>query len=425
MSMVDQYDPETGEIYTDKALATLSVSAPVAVVSAEVSEQVATSHRYPRRRPAQLSMLIKEMATMSEEAASECVYNLNRGGKALLGPSIRFAEIVANVFGNYRVKTEVIRVDQSDPKRVYLVVAGEAWDTETNGASRLEVTRSLMTSAKGGAAPRMFNADMTSVASMAAQSIARRDAILQLFPRAIWSEGYAAALDVVRGKAATLQTRRANVLKAFGTFGIDPKRLFQAIGIADENEIGLETMPELVGMWTALKNGETVETVLDRAEEARTVTTSHPITNPLAEPAKSSSASGNGSGLTTARAREPSAPGSTVAEKSQPAAADQGEQIDMRRQARSEPAGAISTGTTISQPADKKNAQATAPRQEKGPSGERYLVDALKFIAEAKSATMLRDWRKRQGPAIEAAGLTTEQVELLISNYEKRLTELG
>ena len=433
MSMVEQqqYDPETGEIYAERASLAPSQPAPItelSVVSAEINQQIATARKYPRRKDKIIAQEIVERATLNQEIATECFYKLKRTSrgsdeaKDIMGPSIRFAEIVRASYGNIRVASRYVGIDERVRGRAVIVVEAVAMDMQNNDAVLMSVTRPIMTSPRNGQ-PRMFTADMVNVTMMAAQSIAQRDATLRLVPKALWIDGYHAAIDAARGDIATLTDRRKRMIEAFGKFGIKPAELYKAIGVDSADEIGLDQMVDLGGMWTSLKEGDPVDMVLGRAAEARI--TSEPITNPLADRATASnSSSGATDGATTAQAHLSSLSGSTVAEKSQPAAADQGEQIDMRRQARSEPAGAISGSAAVSQPAGDKDAQAASPRQEKGPSGERYLADALKFIAECRNATMLRDWRKRQGPAIEAAGLSLEQTDQLLAFYEERIGKL-
>ena len=89
------------------------VQLPISMVSeltrAEIDQQVARADVKPRS-PARSARNIMSLATLSERAAAECGYALPRGGKPILGPSIRLAEIVAGQWGNARVGARVVHV---------------------------------------------------------------------------------------------------------------------------------------------------------------------------------------------------------------------------------------------------------------------------------------------------------------------------
>src|ERR1039457_6741691 len=80
-------------------------------IAAEISQQVATAKRYPRRSDKEISDEIMGRATLNESIAAECMYSLKRGEKMSTGPSMRFAEIVRASFGNIRVAARFVRLD--------------------------------------------------------------------------------------------------------------------------------------------------------------------------------------------------------------------------------------------------------------------------------------------------------------------------
>src|SRR6516165_9282959 len=100
MSDASAYDPDTGEVFE----ATIETSMlPASVVSAEIDMQIATAKRFPRRKDREIALKIMDRATLNADIAGECLYNLERGGKSIQGPSIRFAEIIRSCYGNLRV----------------------------------------------------------------------------------------------------------------------------------------------------------------------------------------------------------------------------------------------------------------------------------------------------------------------------------
>jgi len=415
MSVVERYDPDTGGIHEERVLLP-SQGTGMSVVDAEISQQIATARKYPRRKDKIISQEIVERATLNEEIASKCFYSLSRRGgegqnKAIIGPSIKLADIVAASYGNVRVASRFVRIDDDDKTAQAVIVEAIAMDMQSNYATLKQVRRPIMTSPRGGQ-PRRFTADMINITIMAAQSIARRNAILELVPEALWLDGYHSAIATTRGDVVTLNDRRKRVIEAFGKFGVKPADLFKSIGVDSETEIGLDHMVELGAMWTSLREGEPADAVLGRAAEARI--TSEPVANPLAEPPPRSNSSlpteNGGVAPTEIHAGSGATPSS--------------QKINMPRHAPGEPKDAVSDQPAPGQPPPKKNAPTPAPAQEKGPSGEQYLAGALDFIQQCAGATMLRDWYKRQRSAREAAELTADQNDLLFTSYEAKLTAL-
>src|SRR5258708_2148374 len=138
-----------------------------------------------------------------------------------------------------------------------------------------------MTSAKEGRIPRPFSVDMIATTIQAALSIVERNAILKLIPKALWIDAHAKVLEVVRGTAETLVERRAKMLEAFKQMEVAPEELFAALGIESEAEIGLNDMPRLTGMWTALRDGEAAESVLGMAPGSRHRSQHKAVENPM------------------------------------------------------------------------------------------------------------------------------------------------
>lgn len=252
-------DNETGEVVPIIPTAGLQ-----SIVAAEINQAVATARQYPRRRDKEIINEIIGRATLNEEIASECMYTTNRGGKDITGPSIRFAEIVRASYGNIRVATQYVGMDVADPERAAVIVQSVALDLESNSAEVIPVRRSIMTSGKGGRKPSMYNADMTNMTISAASSIARRNAILAVAPKSLWIEGYQRVVKVLQGTVDTLVERRARLIEAFGKINVTPAMLFEAIGVKDASDIRVDHMPAMIGMMTAIKDGEAVDSVLGR-----------------------------------------------------------------------------------------------------------------------------------------------------------------
>ena len=265
-------DNETGE-YTNEPVEFVS-----GAVAAEISQQVATAKRYPRRADKAISTEIMSRATLDEDTAAECCYSLPRAGKDIVGPSVRFAELVFASYGNMRAGARFVELDTKDPQRSAVIVEGVCIDLQMNNAQSVPVRRSI-TGKRG-----VFNADMTNIAFSAGAAIARREAILKTVPKSIWGAAWKGVLAVLQGDQRTLAARRKSSLDAFAKMGVEASRVFVALDVPGEEGITLEHMPRLIGMWTALRDGtETIDSLFSRGAPGHDV-----VKNPLKDAPKDS-----------------------------------------------------------------------------------------------------------------------------------------
>lgn len=271
--MNDVIDNDSGEILGHEPIEAMS-----GAVAAEISQQVATAKRYPRRADKAISTEIMSRATLDEETAAECCYSLPRAGKDIVGPSVRFAELVFASYGNMRAGARFVELDTKDPLRAAVIIEGVCIDMQMNNGQTVPVRRSI-TGKKG-----VFNADMTNIAFSAGAAIARREAILKTVPKSIWGAAWKGVLAVLQGDQKTLATRRKASIDAFSKMGVEPARVFSALDVSGEEAITLEHMPRLIGMWTAMRDGtETIDSLFGKGPSTHEV-----VKNPLRDdpPAK-------------------------------------------------------------------------------------------------------------------------------------------
>jgi hypothetical protein len=212
----------------------------------EIDQQIATAHKYPRSIKRFRDTTL-QMVTLNENVAAECIYSLPRGGKVIEGASARFAEVVASAWGNSRAGARVVN-DQGN----FVTAQGVFHDLEQNVAITYEVQRRITD--KYG---KRYSDDMIVVTANAACSIALRNAILKGVPKAFWADMYEAARKTVMGDFATLANRRANALAKFQPYGVTPEQIFATLGVQGVEDIGLEHIATLVGIMTAIKDGDT------------------------------------------------------------------------------------------------------------------------------------------------------------------------
>lgn len=217
-----------------------------ALTRGEVDIQIATAKRFPRSLRVFKERAL-EMATLDQDTAESCIYALPRDGKTIEGPSARLAEILASAYGHMRVEGRPI-----DDDGRFLTARGTAWDIQNNVLIAFEVKRRV--TGKNG---KRFSDDMITVTSNAATSIAIRNAILKVVPKAFWGPIYEACRKVAVGDASTLVNRRASMLEYFLKMGVTNDRVFSLLGVAGIEDITLEHLGTLKGLATAIKEGDT------------------------------------------------------------------------------------------------------------------------------------------------------------------------
>lgn len=247
MSMVDPRANAPAIVEEGVSQIAVHQSLAVSLARAEVDQQIATARAMPRSIQRAVNNIMT-LATLDEASAEECIYALPRDGKAIRGPSIRLAEIIVSQWGNCRVGTRVVHVDRFEK-----IVEAEAvfHDLETNTATTARVRRRI--SNKSG---RLLNDDMIVVTGNAACAIAKRNAILGGVPKAVWRKAYDAVESVIAGDSKTLASRRGDALKALAMFGVKPEQLYEKLEIAGEDDITLDHLVTIRGIYSSLKSGE-------------------------------------------------------------------------------------------------------------------------------------------------------------------------
>jgi len=216
---------------------------------AQIDVQIATAKAYPRniKRSTENALAI---VTMDGETAKTCTYSVPRGGKSITGPSVHLAKILAQVWGNMRVEAKVVSIDLKQ-------ITSEAvcFDLENNLAIKAQVKRSI--AGKTG----RFNDDMITVTGNAANSIALRNAILSVIPRAIVDKVYNAAKQTITGDVSDktkMIARRKQVFDGLkDTYLLSEKEILSAIGKAAIDHVTSDDLVVLIGVGNAIKDGDT------------------------------------------------------------------------------------------------------------------------------------------------------------------------
>ena len=236
-----------------------------AIEKANVDVQVTTAKQFPRNLTRSIQNSIV-MATMDVDTARTMGYALPRGGKPITGPSVHLAKLIVSNWGNIRAEAKVVQITDSQ-----IVSRGTCWDLENNVATAIEVRRNI----KGKNGQR-FSDDTITVVGNAANSIAYRNAVFSVIPKAITDKVYQAAQQFITGDLSDetkLLQRRTQCLKFFlDEYGISEEEVVKLCGKQTINQIRGEEMAYLLSVYQALKDGDTtVEEVMQpiRKEEGK------------------------------------------------------------------------------------------------------------------------------------------------------------
>ena len=222
-----------------------------ATEKANVDSQVATAKQYPRDIKKSLNNSIV-MATMDNETAQACGYALPRGGRPITGPSVHLAKIIVSNWGNMRTESKVVNITDKQ-----IVSRGVAWDLENNVASAFEVRRSIVNS-KG----QRFSDDMITVTGNAANSIAYRNAVFSVIPKALVDKVYKEAQRLITGDLSdetVLLKRRTKAIDLFkDEYDISEEEVIKLCGKQTVNQIKANEIALLLGIYQSLKDGDTI-----------------------------------------------------------------------------------------------------------------------------------------------------------------------
>lgn len=230
----------------DGPIAHVEVSAAAALNKSEVEAQLDAAHRHRRS----VTAFLREagtLATLNQEIAEACIYSVPRGGKQITGPSVRLAEICASAYGNLHIGARVVDIEEKQ-----IVAQGVAWDLEKNLRVTMEVRRPIVN--KSG---KRFNDDMINTTGNAAASIALRNAIFRVVPRAYVDNLFAKVRSVAVGDAKTLSQRRQEVVDRLMKITVPQDRIFARLGKPSIDDVTLEDVELLIGLGTSIKGGET------------------------------------------------------------------------------------------------------------------------------------------------------------------------
>lgn len=222
-----------------------------AATRSEINMQVEFARQNPRSITAVLKE-IEELVTLNQDIAEESFYTLKRKDqngnvKLIQGPSIRFAEVLCYCWGHVRWQKQISDVDAE-----FITGEGVFMDLQRNILGRVKTKRRITD--KNG---RRYNADMIQTTGNAASSLAYRNAVTGSIPQALWKGILEKAKVVAVGGTQSIGEKREVAIKYGAKIGVSPEQIFETLGIQGINDIGVDELIALKGLYNSLKDGET------------------------------------------------------------------------------------------------------------------------------------------------------------------------
>lgn len=233
----------------------ITSSAMEAITRSELDVQIVTARRFPRSL-AHFKARALTMIRLDVETAQSCFYVLPRRQRqadgtfkrvTIDGPGVRLAEIAQVAYGNIRAGARIVAETDRE-----VVAQGFCHDLETNTAVVMEVQRRIV---DGNG--RRYSDDMITMTKNAACSIARRNAVFAVIPRAFINPLLEAAKKVAAGDAKTLSEGRQRALAAFAEMGVSAAAICDKLERRGVEDLDLEDLTLLSGLLTAIRERET------------------------------------------------------------------------------------------------------------------------------------------------------------------------
>jgi hypothetical protein len=192
-------------------------------------------------------------ATHSQPVALSMFYTLPRAGKQIVGPGVRFAEVVAPCWRNNSTGSRMMGSTEDT-----VTAQGVFVDYEFNNKNVKEIPRRI-TNSQG----QKFNSDMILTTGKAALSIAYREAVLKGgVPMALWDPAYQQAKLTAVGSAVSHTARIDAAMEYLNKLGVSEWQICNAVGVTSPKELEIDHLVTLKTLCEEIKKGaRTIEEV--------------------------------------------------------------------------------------------------------------------------------------------------------------------
>lgn len=231
------------------------VGAIAQITGAETDMQIATARRYPRDL-VKFKKNVKEQVCADLDTAMTMSYKLERTDadtgqkKDIVGPSVRFAEVIALAFGNMRVGSRLVDIDEN-----FVTAQGMAWDLESNFAQTRERKGSIRK--RNG---QKYTQNMIQTVANKESSTAYREAVLKTIPQAHWKSLWEASREFIANASGENLAKARDRIVAYLTKhkeGVTVDQILAKFEKSKLEEIVGEDMVTLSAIANSVRDGET------------------------------------------------------------------------------------------------------------------------------------------------------------------------
>lgn len=245
---------------------------------AEAQGQLILAKRFPRDLQAAFAELME--ACKLPALASVAFYTLPRGKSSVTGPSIRLAEEIARVYGNFQYgHRELSRDDKKSEVEVY------AWDMEKNNYSKRQITVMHVMDTREGPRKLRDQKDIDDkIANVASKQV--RGRILALVPKWLSEAAITACRETLAGNSEVPVAERVRKMtQAFAKFGVTVKHLESFLGHGLD-AVNTDEIADLTGIFNAIKDGAKIADYFGEVETEANVATAEALTQASQEGAQ-------------------------------------------------------------------------------------------------------------------------------------------
>lgn len=220
---------------------------------AEAQGQLILAKRFPRDENAAHAKLMNSCKLPG--LASVAFYNVPRAGGSVSGPSIRLAEEIARVYGNFEYgHKELSRTDGKSEVLVY------AWDKENNNYSTRQITVMHVLDYKDKMTKQPMQRPLhdqkdidDKIANVASKQM--RGRILALLPKWMVEDAIQQCRQTLAGNVQEpIESRVRKMSQAFAVFGVTVDMLQNYLGHPLAS-VTADQLVDLVGIHNAIRDG--------------------------------------------------------------------------------------------------------------------------------------------------------------------------
>jgi hypothetical protein len=214
---------------------------------AEAQGQLILAKRFPRDEFAAHEKLMKSCSLYS--LANVAFYNVPRAGGSVSGPSIRLAEEIARVYGNFEYgHKELSRDDKKSEVMVY------AWDKENNNYSTRQITVFHVIDTRNGPKPCRDQKDIDDkIANVASKQM--RGRILALLPKWMVEEAVLKCRETLSGNGfEPVENQVRRLLQQLAVYGVTNAMVKEYLN-QEISEITSDQLVDLTGIYNSISDG--------------------------------------------------------------------------------------------------------------------------------------------------------------------------